>query len=77
MTASRQMIESAIDLTAVMAAEQIAAYEQTSTAQALLGLLSSNVGAQLFDDSLKLWWDGPSAIAEAYQVEQRKACIER
>ena len=29
--------------------------------------MESNTAKMLYDDSTKLWWDGPSAIAEEYK----------
>ena len=31
--------------------------------------LESQTAADLYDDSLKYWWDGPSAAVERYKTE--------
>jgi hypothetical protein len=33
----------------------------------LLEFLKSNTAKMLYDDSTKLWWDGPSSIAEDFK----------
>lgn len=70
MTASAQQIENAMDLTAVLTIEQIAADERIGASKALTDFLASNTAAQLFDDSLKRWWEGPSSLADAYEAEK-------
>lgn len=62
-------IKAAMDLTAVMAAEEIATDHGWTQAQAIEALLSSSVGEQLYDDTLKLWWMGPSAVAEMFETQ--------
>lgn len=59
-------ISSAIDLTATMAIDQISRECGEPPTTVLVDFLSSKTGVQLFDDSLKLWWDGPSAAVRAY-----------
>lgn len=65
-------IKAAMDLTAVMAAEEIATDHGWTQAQAIEALLSSSVGEQLYDDTLKLWWMGPSAVAELFEMQTLK-----
>ena len=54
--------KAAMDLVAVMAIEEIAAYRGVSTDEVLTEFLCSPQAAMLYDDSLKLWWDGPAAV---------------
>lgn len=57
----------AMDLTAMMAVEQLSAEINQSQEKVLLDFMESNTAKMLYDDSTKLWWDGPSAIAEEYK----------
>lgn len=59
----------AMDLTAKMAVEQIAQETNQSQEEVLLDFMKSNTAKMLYDDSTKLWWDGPSAIAEEYKKQ--------
>lgn len=31
--------------------------------------MESNTGRMVYDDSTKLWWDGPSAVVQEYKNE--------
>ena len=57
----------AMDLTAMMAVEQLSAEKKQSQEKVLLDFMESNTAKMLYDDSTKLWWDGPSATAEEYK----------
>lgn len=57
----------AMDLTAMMAVEQLSAEIKQSQEKVLLDFMESNTAKMLYDDSTKLWWDGPSATAEEYK----------
>lgn len=59
----------AMDLAAVMAVEELATEEKKSTDEVLLSFMESNTGKMLYDDSLKLWWDGPTVVAEEFKKE--------
>lgn len=60
----------AIDLTATMVAEQLAAELDISQTHALEVFLSSRTAELLYDPSLKLWWDGPSSVVAAFLREK-------
>jgi hypothetical protein len=61
--------ENAMCLVAAMVAEDLAETLGIGETEALGRFLSSRTGDLLFDPSLKLWWDGPAAVAEAYLQE--------
>ena len=71
MEVTDDLIKNTMDLLAAMAASEIAADLGISNTQALAGLLSSQTGRLLYDEQSKLWWDGPSAIAQMYEDEIR------
>ena len=66
---STKQIKNAMDLTVIMATEEIAAQLNISQTQALKKLLLSRACKNLYDDSLKLWWDGPSVLADTFMAE--------
>lgn len=57
----------AMDLTALMAIEQISKETNKPAEEVLLNFMESNAAKMLYDDSTKLWWDGPSAVAEEFK----------
>lgn len=67
MDVSKESILATADLLTAMAVEEIAHRKGISTDEALLGFLSSQTARMLYDnEEAKLWWDGPSAIADEY-----------
>ncbi len=59
----------AIDLTAMMAVEELAQETNQPQEKVLLDFMESNTAKMLYDDSTKFWWDGPSATAEEFKNE--------
>lgn len=66
MAIAPEMRDMAMNLAATLAAESIAAELGCSATEALGALLASDIGEALYEDDLKLWWESPSTIAEAY-----------
>lgn len=63
----------AMDLTILMAVEDLALETGQSTEELLLSIMASKTGSDVYNDSLKLWWDGPDAVAERYKRELEKS----
>ncbi len=61
-----------MDLTALMAIEEIAERERKSKEDILVSFMESNTAKMLYDDSTKLWCDGPIATAEEYEEEKSR-----
>ena len=59
-----------MDLTALMAVEQLAKETNQPIEKVLLDFMKSNTAKMLYDDSTKLWWDGPSAVAEEFKNQK-------
>lgn len=57
----------AMDLTAKMAIEEIAQETKQNQEKVLLEFMKSKTAKMLYDDSTKLWWDGPSTVAEEFK----------
>lgn len=61
--------EIAMDLVAKMAVEQIAKEQNKDVEEVLISFMESKTGQMVYDNSTKLWWDGPVAVAEEYKAE--------
>lgn len=61
--------KNAIDLAAALTVQEIAETEHRDPSDVLPEFLSSRTARMLYDPALKLWWDGPSSIAERYYEE--------
>lgn len=59
----------AMDLITKMAVEQLAKEQNKNIEEVLISFMESNTGRMVYDDSTKLWWDGPSAVAQEYKNE--------
>lgn len=57
----------AMDLTAKMAIEELAQETKQNQEKVLLEFMKSKTAKMLYDDSTKLWWDGPSSVAEEFK----------
>ena len=67
---STDAVEFSMSLCAALEAKEISNATGCSTTDALGGLLASQTGGELFEDDLKLWWEGPREIAARYLVER-------
>ena len=70
MALNSEMTEYSMSLCAALAAREVAAATGATPTEALGSLLASSTGDWLYDDSLKLWWDGPLCVAVAYLQEK-------
>lgn len=57
----------AMDLAVMMTVEQLSKETNQPQEKVLLDFMESNTAKMLYDDSTKLWWDGPSATAEEFK----------
>ncbi|MCR5437349.1 MAG: hypothetical protein K6E97_09840 [Treponema sp.] len=57
----------AMDLTVLMAVEQLSKETKQPLEKILLAFMESDAAKMLYDDSTKLWWDGPSATAQEFK----------
>lgn len=70
MTASTANVTNAMDLVAMMAIDEIATCRGVSPTKVVGEFLASKTAGFLYDDSLKYWWDGPTAVASSFEKEQ-------
>ena len=59
-----------IDLLVALVVEMLANEEHRDPTDILPEFLDSQVADVLYDESTKLWWDGPAAIVDAYRKER-------
>lgn len=61
----------AIDLMVTLVMEELLGETDEDPAKVLSEFISSATGRLLYDESSKLWWNGPAYIAEMYKREIR------
>lgn len=69
---SKERMDYTIDLLIAMVVEEIAEETGKDRKDILIDFLSSKTGKFLYDETTKLWWSGPSYIAEMYMQEINK-----
>ena len=62
----------AIDMNISMAVEELSERLHVSQEELLPDFLESDTCAALYDRTTKLWWEGPTAIAELYLEEKER-----
>ena len=67
--ATEEQRKYAIDITVTLVVEELAGQLGVDSSQVLTDFIASNTGTLLYDESSKLWWNGPSYIAEMYKKE--------
>lgn len=70
---SKERMDYTIDLLIAMVVEEIAEETGEDRKDILIDFLSSKTGKFLYDETTKLWWSGPSYIAEMYMQEVNKS----
>lgn len=70
---SKERMDYTIDLLIAMVVEEIAEETGKDRKDILIDFLSSKTGKILYDETTKLWWSGPSYIAEMYMQEINKS----
>ena len=66
---SKERLNYTIDLLVTMAVEELSAFTGKDSKEVLADFLASKTGKALYDDTTKLWWTGPSYLAEMYLEE--------
>ena len=70
---SKERMDYTIDLLIAMVVEELAEETGKDRKDILINFLSSKTGKFLYDETTKLWWSGPSYIAEMYMQEVNKS----
>lgn len=58
-----------IDLLVMMVVDELADQLQIEPAELLPKFVASHTGKLLYDEESRLWWSGPSDIAEMFKTE--------
>lgn len=58
-----------VDLMVTMVVEELAEDLQVEPKEMLSKFIASKTGELLYDEESKLWWSGPSDIAQMYKKE--------
>lgn len=66
----------AIDLMVTLVVDELANELPIDQTKLLKNFVASKTGELLYDESSKLWWNGPSYIAEMYKIEMSEADTE-
>ncbi|MCM1495089.1 MAG: hypothetical protein NC089_04755 [Bacteroides sp.] len=61
--------KNAIDLLITMIIDELAEDMQVRATELLPRFMTSNTGRLLYEEESKLWWNGPSDIAEMFKNE--------
>lgn len=61
--------KNAIDLLITLVVNELAEESHRKAADVLADFLLSETARRLYDETNKLWWDGPSAIAQMFRDE--------
>lgn len=69
---SKERMDYTIELHIAMVVEELAEETGKDRKDVLIDFLSSKTGKFLYDETTKLWWSGPSYIAEMYMQEVNK-----
>ena len=69
---SKERMDYTIELLIAMVVEELAEETGKDRKDVLIDFLSSKTGKFLYDETTKLWWSGPSYIAEMYMQEVNK-----
>lgn len=66
---SKEEMDFTIDMLITMVVEELAKDLGKDTKDVLADFCVSKTGRALYDESTKLWWNGPSYIADMYKEE--------
>lgn len=67
--------KNAIDLMVMMVVDELAEEMRLNPTELLPSFVNSRTGKLLYDEESKLWWSGPSDIAEMFQKELNQKFI--
>lgn len=68
---AEETVKNAIDLLVTMVVDELAENLQVKPTELLPEFVVSQTGKLLYDEESKLWWSGPSDIAEMFQTERK------
>lgn len=66
----KEKMDYTIDLLITMTVEEIAEHTGQKFKDVLTDFLQSRTGKALYDENNRLWWNGPTYLAELYAEEK-------
>ncbi|MCM1180808.1 MAG: hypothetical protein NC347_11160 [Clostridium sp.] len=66
----------AVDAMVTLVVEELADELKLDPTTTLKEFVASKTGALLYDESSKLWWNGPSYIVNMYKEERKQSSVE-
>lgn len=66
---TEEIVKNTIDLLVMMVVDEVAERLQVKPTELLATFVGSRTGRLLYEEDSKLWWSGPSDIAEMFQAE--------
>lgn len=73
--ATEEQKKFAVDVMVTLVVEELADVLEFDRITILKDFIASKTGALLYDESSKLWWNGPSYIADMYMKECRNILL--
>ena len=67
--AEKERNNNSIDMAITLTVDELAAESGEDASKVLSDFMMSGTAHLLYDEESKLWWDGPSAIAQMYREE--------
>ena len=67
----------AMNIVTELLVEDIAEETGRPAEEVLLDFMQSKTAVSLYNDSLKLWWDGPNVVGDWYKEELAAKCCEK
>lgn len=74
---TKDQMDFTIDMLITMVVEELAEDLGKDTKDVLADFCVSKTGKALYDESTKLWWNGPSYIADIYKKELDSGTTEK
>lgn len=71
---SKDEKNNAIDMLITLIVEELSEDLEIEPDEVFTKFISSKTGEMLYDEESKLWWNGPSYIADMYKEEIEKSC---
>ena len=70
---TEEQVKFAVDALITLVVEELTRDSVLAPSEVLKDFLTSKTGALLYDESSKLWWTGPSYIADMYRKECKES----
>lgn len=73
---TKEVKNNAVDMLVTLIVEELSEDLQIGPDEAFSRFVLSETGELLYDEESKLWWNGPSYIADMYKNECKRKCLE-